>query len=571
MAASLEHVIYRGGRFPKEIEERRSEVRTVEISPAVDKIDDMAFFCFTGIVTLHLPSSITSIGNQVFVGCENLETVHIPSTVTQIGDNAFLRCSNLKTIGLPPALQSIGKAIFKKCHNLHSVNIPKSCETIGPNAFEGCVSLRKIVLPESVKFVGPSAFEGCSSLVLIASETASLGHLGENAFAGIAKVTFSCSNLKMASLKGPAAHAFGFTLPKPIVQVEVPERPLDLFKNFLKAETAENVVLNYYKMKASLGLETKAKGAMIERYQMLRDKVLPLCDSLSKGADLFSKLDEKISSVEQTSYDGLSVCVIGGGPVGIRCAIELALVGQEVSLVEQLTASEVSQRPGMPQSMKWPTDDLLSLGVVPPCTESVNRRPVSRAYSNPTYSSSRPKSINIRRSQSNANSVQLRPGAVPTAALEVDLIRVALILGVNFLFGTSYIEAERLAVTTNRHSVKDCNKWLVNMDFSRGLKATMEENGFKRTGVSKHDLFLTTFGIAVREGSPIEDIVNSRCFRTLLSVNCHAIVGSSSKRGSCGGGNRGSVRMATTDSFAQARVLAKKALRDLSFITKGSP
>jgi hypothetical protein len=570
MAASIEHVIYRGGRFPKEIEDRRSEVRTVEISSEVDKIDDMAFFCFTGIVTLHLPSSITSIGNQVFVGCDNLETVHIPSTVTQIGDNVFLRCSNLKTIGLPPALQSIGKAVFKKCHKLHSVNIPKSCETIGPNAFEGCVSLQKIVLPESVKFVGTSAFEGCSNLVLTASETASLGHLGENAFAGITKVTFSCSNLKMASLKGPAAHTFGSTLPKPIVQVEVPERPLDLLKNFLHAETAEDVVLNYYKMKASLGLDTKAKGTMIERYRMLRNKVAPLCDGLCKGVDLFSKLDDKISSVETTSPDGLSVCVIGGGPVGIRCAIELALVGQEVSLIEQLAASEVSQRPGMPQCMKWPTDDLLNLGVVLPRTESVNRRPVSRAYSNPTYSS-RPKNANMRRAQSNANPVQLRAGTVPTAALEVGLIRVALILGVNFLFGTSYIEAERLTVTPNQHGVKDRNKWLVNMDFSHGLKATMEEEDSGRGGVSKHDFFLTTFGIAVREGSPIEDIINSRCFRTLLSVNCHAIVGSSSKRGSCGGGNRGSVRMATTDSLAQARVLAKKALRDLSFITKGSP
>jgi hypothetical protein len=551
---SMAHVVYEGGRFSKEVEARRAEVKTVEIGEGVERIDDLAFFCFTGLVSLIIPPSVKTIGSQCFVGCENLEAVHIPSTVVAIGDNAFLRCARLRTLALPPNLQDIGKAVFKKCQRLESVNVPSTVTSIGPHAFEGCTELKTLVLPESVRHIGHSAFEGCKQLMLVVSETASLGSIGDCAFAGIAKVTFVCAELPSI------CHAFGpATIPKPEVFMRTPEKPVDLFKKFLRAETTEAVVLSFYKMRVSLGLEAVAKGPVEERFEGLRDKLLPLCDDFSEGVEFYKNLSSTVEAADRRVAN-TAVCVVGGGPVGIRCAIELAILGQEVSVLEQLTTTEIAQRSRTPAVIKWPEDDLRRLGAdrTDPTTvhNSTRGRPHSRSVGS------------LRNSNSGAMAnAPVRSGTVRAAALEVDLLRVALVLGVRFMFGSSFLAAEAMGKT---------HKKAVRMDHTHGMKAVMAEGNIGRGGLSKQDFFLATFGIAVRDGSPIEDIVNSRCFKTLLAVNCHAVVnaggvrgGSSAPggtRGACGG-IRGSVRLSNSDCLAQARVLSKKGLRDLSYVS----
>jgi hypothetical protein len=404
------------------------------------------------------------------MGCKKLKTVHLPSTLTALGDNAFLRCASLGSIALPATLQSIGSGVFKKCHHLTAVNIPKGVRSIGPHAFEGCTSLKVVRVPKFVESIGEGAFEGCSELSL---ETASLGSIGHGAFTGTTRVTFVSTNLKMASLRGPAAHAFGTTAPKPTVQVRVPAvvengaaRQIVLFKKFLSADTPQTLVLNFYKLRVSLGLDATVKEPVGKRYETLRHKLLPLCgdfdagaDLFSKGADLLSALDDKVKSMDQRRQAqvrcpvGLSVCVVGGGPVGIRCAIELVLLGQEVTVLERFTTIEVPRRPDVPQVVRWAAEDLLSLGSTPP-------RAKSRSSSNAPRVRSRSSSSQPRRQfQSNA------PGTLRTAMLEVDLMRTALVLGVKFIFGSSVIKVEASGGGRMQHSI--------NVDFSRGLKATM--------------------------------------------------------------------------------------------------
>jgi len=324
--------------------------------------------------------------------------------------------------------------------------------------------------------------------------------------------------------------------------------------------------LTFYKMRVSVGLEAVAKGPMEKRFEGLRGKLLPLCDGFREGARFYGNLSSTIKAAGRKVAD-TAVCVVGGGPVGIRCAIELAILGQEVSVVEQLTTTEIARRPGVPTVVKWPQEDLRRLGVdrtdATPIRTSAGGHPHSRSYSNPNPR--RPESARLR-NHSNppaASSVPLRPGSVRAAALEVDLLRVALVLGVRFLFGSSFLAAEAVA-KSHKKSVK--------MDHTHGMKAVMAEGNIARGGLSKHDFFLATFGIAVRDGSPIEDIVNSRCFKTLLAVNCHAVVNAGGVRSGPGGargagvGPRSSARLSNSDCLVQARVLSKKGLRDLSYI-----
>ncbi|CAH8512277.1 unnamed protein product [Dicrocoelium dendriticum] len=60
-----------------------------------------------------------------------------------------------------------------------------------------------------------------------------------------------------------------------------------------------------------------------------------------KGAELFKKLDKRVHSpdyMHQTVCSGVNALVIGCGPCGLRCAIELALLGARVVVVEKRDA-----------------------------------------------------------------------------------------------------------------------------------------------------------------------------------------------------------------------------------------
>jgi 2-polyprenyl-6-methoxyphenol hydroxylase-like FAD-dependent oxidoreductase len=51
-------------------------------------------------------------------------------------------------------------------------------------------------------------------------------------------------------------------------------------------------------------------------------------------------LDNEIDKRKKLGHvlPGHRACVVGAGPVGLRCAVELALVGADVTLVEQRRA-----------------------------------------------------------------------------------------------------------------------------------------------------------------------------------------------------------------------------------------
>jgi hypothetical protein len=141
-----------------------------------------------------------------------------------------------------------------------------------------------------------------------------------------------------------------------------PHSSLDLYKHFLEAETAEAIVLNFYRLRLSLGLCPTASGAVEGRYSLMRSKILPICNNYFLGRRLFTSLTKKMGSV---SGDGLSksITVVGAGPVGLRCAIELALFGMKVTVVERYPPDKVATRPNVLKLWKWAYDDLAAIGV----------------------------------------------------------------------------------------------------------------------------------------------------------------------------------------------------------------
>jgi hypothetical protein len=140
---------------------------------------------------------------------------------------------------------------------------------------------------------------------------------------------------------------------------------LQLYKQFLAAKTARDVVFTFYKLRLALGLPPTAMGSADERYQSLKALVMPLCHDYFLGKRIYTQLEEKGVTV-QKGTEGLAVCVVGAGPVGLRTAIELAMLGQEVTIVERQLPSHVDRRANVLKLWKWAYEDLHgTVGVLP--------------------------------------------------------------------------------------------------------------------------------------------------------------------------------------------------------------
>ena len=124
---------------------------------------------------ITIPSAVTvndqaltvkEISENAFYKYTSLTSVVIPSSVTSIGGNAFYRCASLAsvTFGENSQLESISYYAFAYCSSLTSIVIPSSVTSIGGHAFSDCISLASVVIPSSVTSIGYYAFDSCSSL-----------------------------------------------------------------------------------------------------------------------------------------------------------------------------------------------------------------------------------------------------------------------------------------------------------------------------------------------------------------------------------------------------------------------
>lgn len=88
----------------------------------------------------------------------------IPEGVTHIGNGAFYNFSHIKVLRLPSTLVIIDKWAFAKCKSLESISFSSGLKTIDAYAFRDCISLKHVFIPDTVQFIGARAFANCGSL-----------------------------------------------------------------------------------------------------------------------------------------------------------------------------------------------------------------------------------------------------------------------------------------------------------------------------------------------------------------------------------------------------------------------
>ena len=212
----------------------RNNVSSIRIQGYdITSIADSAFYGYTNLKSIEIPSTVVNIHSSAFEGCISLKTVTIPDdcALLSISEKAFSGCQSLTSFTIPGSVVGLQSNSFEGCFFAHSnfvnnsiyvneytagatiysgkeydglfifdkeilaarpqltsVNIPDFVTCIGDKAFYECSKLSEITIPCSVKTIEEEAFYKCSSLTNLVIPN-SVTNIKEKAFG-------FCTNLK---------------------------------------------------------------------------------------------------------------------------------------------------------------------------------------------------------------------------------------------------------------------------------------------------------------------------------------------------------------------------------------
>ncbi len=178
----------------------KESIVRVNIGEGVTSVGASAFYGFSKITDVVLPSTVTLIQSSAFAQCTSLKSITLPAALSYIWDAAFQGCSSLKKMTLPAALQKVGYLAFKGCASMQefiveegntyflaengvlftigktelvaypasssmkSYTVPKQVGHIAAYGFEGCRNLETVTLPEGLESINEWMFYQCSNL-----------------------------------------------------------------------------------------------------------------------------------------------------------------------------------------------------------------------------------------------------------------------------------------------------------------------------------------------------------------------------------------------------------------------
>ena len=241
--------------YAKSLYIKGEKVSDLVIPIGTTRINNYAFYNFSGFTSVTISGTVESIGYLAFAKCTGLLQVTIESGASEVGNNAFAACKDLKKVTIKEGVTTLGKETFYNCTNLLEISIPSTVLTVKEDAFYGCTNLSKVsindveswcgitftynyssgvgdftyrnnplyyakhlyvgdteitnlVIPDSTKSINSYAFYNCQGItsVTIPSRTT---YIGKNAFYGCSSLTsatfekmdgwFSASNSEAGS------------------------------------------------------------------------------------------------------------------------------------------------------------------------------------------------------------------------------------------------------------------------------------------------------------------------------------------------------------------------------------
>ena len=151
------------------------KAKTVTIGDGVENVGDYAFYGFSALEAVNLPTSVATIGKSAFAFCGTLKSVALPSALTTIGDRAFEGCSALSAAFVPASVTSLGNHAFAYCYSVTDAAILAPI-AIPEGTFTNCSSIEKLILNKAITadMVSDGAFKNAKVSFADATFTESL-------------------------------------------------------------------------------------------------------------------------------------------------------------------------------------------------------------------------------------------------------------------------------------------------------------------------------------------------------------------------------------------------------------
>lgn len=122
-----------------------------------------------------------------------------------------------------------------------------------------------------------------------------------------------------------------------VEEFPLPSDPKDIQEalvQFIGAQHVNQVDCAWKHVRTMSGVAADTTGLDL----FLKLKQVVTTGGRSKALQVVDLLDTKVSRRKKFKLTGQRVCVVGAGPVGLRCAVELAMCGATVTMVEQRRA-----------------------------------------------------------------------------------------------------------------------------------------------------------------------------------------------------------------------------------------
>lgn len=158
-------------------------------------IKEVQGYCFadcdglTGTLTLH--DGIHTIGEYAFRNTPLTGELVMPKYLVLMEYHPF-EGSKFSHIVIPEGTERILGGAFAGFDNVADIiELPESVEEIEGGAFNGCSRISGLKLGKNVSTIGASAFEGCSGIRSFVCEASVPPTVGDNAFDGVPKESFT--------------------------------------------------------------------------------------------------------------------------------------------------------------------------------------------------------------------------------------------------------------------------------------------------------------------------------------------------------------------------------------------
>lgn len=135
-----------------------SKHNTIEIPEKIKGINvsKIAFSSFAkdeNIERVIIPGSVKVIGAYAFAG-SSIKSVELSPGIEKIQEGAFKGCEELSSINLPEGLKEISSGAFLDCKKITSIKLPDSLERMGTSIFDYCCSLNSIHIGANLQQLG---------------------------------------------------------------------------------------------------------------------------------------------------------------------------------------------------------------------------------------------------------------------------------------------------------------------------------------------------------------------------------------------------------------------------------